>query len=266
MRRLNQSILALLLCLMGTVSVSYADTVTLLTGQTIEGTIKLQNDDVVIIQDLNGRKFQYMRADVKYIKVSTPDTDEVSAEPVQKEAKVKESKYRKNDEATPKKTVFMVELLGGATFVPSENTGGVVGANVLIGSKQLGGVPIFLGGGVGYQANIVDGTTYSLLPIFLSVKIPMLFTGQHTPILGVNIGYGVALSSNYLGGLHAGLDIGYRYTTAKGAGIYVGLFAQFQQMEIERTTIIATNGTEYDFTQRVGRGFVSPGLKFSFQF
>lgn len=257
----NLKIFALLLCLITTAS-TFADTVVLRTGQTIEGTIKLQNDDVVIIQDRNGRKFQYLRTDVE----SVTDTSNQQQPTNEQTPTTNDKQPTTNDkQPTTKKTSFIAELMGGGTFIPYEQNGGMVGLNIMIGSKQIKDFPVFLGGGIGYQAHFVDGSTYSILPIMLAAKVPAL-TGQHTPLFGVNVGYGVGLNKKCVGGLHAGLDIGYRYTNAKGAGIYIGVLAQFQQTKMERTTIVSSSGVDYEFNDKVGRSLVSAALKFAFQF
>ena len=43
---------------------SQAEIITLRTGQTVQGEILVSNDDVVIIRNAQGQRFQYPRADI----------------------------------------------------------------------------------------------------------------------------------------------------------------------------------------------------------
>lgn len=50
---------------------------------------------------------------------------------------------------------------------------------------------------------------------------------------GVALGYGVALSKDYLGGLYAGANIGYCYRISSKSALYIAADVQFQQAKIE---------------------------------
>ena len=76
------------------------------------------------------------------------------------------------------------------------------------------------------------------------------------------LGYGVALSKDYLGGLYASIDFGYRYQINEKTALAVVASAQFQQAKIAATEIINGN----TFTNYTGRYLVSPELKLVLMF
>ena len=85
---------------------------------------------------------------------------------------------------------------------------------------------------------------------------------KHAPVFGVALGYGVALSKTYVGGLYAGLDFGYRYQINEKSALALLLSASFQQAKLDVVETI--DGVA--FSHKVGRNIVSPGLKFAFYF
>lgn len=258
----------LLLCAAGSLSVVQADTVTLrMGGYTVKGTVVMQNEDMVVVQDKRGRRFQYLMTDVESVQIDQPEAETLqeAETKAEKNAKAPKAPKQPSSDSGSKKTAFLVELAGGGSFIPNEQSGGMAGVQLLIGSRRINDRPIFIGGGVGYTGHFFSGKTYNILPIVAALRLPLL-AGAHTPILGISAGYGVALSRAYLGGMHAGADVGYQYRTRTGTAIYVGLTTQFQHAEIEENISIVDNGTEYTYLDKVGRSFVTAGVKFAFQF
>ena len=76
------------------------------------------------------------------------------------------------------------------------------------------------------------------------------------------LGYGVALSKEYKGGLYASIDFGYRYQINAKTALAIVASAQFQQAKMAATEIIDGN----TFTNYTGRYLVSPELKLVFMF
>lgn len=257
MTHLSRLTVVLTLCLMGMLSALHAESVLLRTGQTIQGTILVENEQVVILQDKNGRRFQYMRSDIERIIHEQPVA---AAEPTGTDKDAEQKNREQKTTHGGKRTSFLIEPMGGGSFVPNEKSGAMVGANIIIGSKTIKGRPLLLGGGVGYQAHIMPDKTYSILPIFFAARIPVL-TGKHSPLVGLSVGYGVALSKSYLGGMHAGIDVGYQYT-ASSLALYIGMLAQFQQTTMDVVNTI----NEYEYKDRIGRSLVSTALKIGLRF
>lgn len=226
----------------------HAETIVLRTGARVRGTIVFQNEEVVIVRNTEGARFQYPRADVESIL-----TDEEAPE---EEVKVEEEVVQ-----TSKKASILIELGGNGSFVPQGEAGGGFAVDLLVGSHHIGDRHLFIGGGLGFHGVFVGSQVYNFLPLQVALRMPLI-ESKHAPMFGVGVGYGIALSKNYTGGLYAGLDFGYRYQINEKSAIGLLFFATFQQAKV--TAVETIDGV--DFTHQVGRNIVSPGLKFAFYF
>ncbi len=235
---------ALLLCVIST----QAEVLTLRTGTQVQGTIIFQNEEVIVFKDASGARFQYPRADVLSISDEVSVFNQPQADTV-------------SSVTSSKKVSVLLELAGGATFIPADTVGGHFGANLLVGSHDMLGKRIFLGGGIGYIGEFMGRQRYAFLPVQLAVRIPFL-QQKNSPIAGIALGYGVALGKEYLGGLYAGVDLGYCYRISTKSALYIAADVQFQQAKIEvQETIEDTS-----FTNHTGRGFVHTGIRLGFFF
>ena len=227
---------------------AYAQTIILRTGARVKGEIILQNDEVVIVRDATGARFQYPRADVQEI---------LTAEAAQET----EQEEEKEVITTSKKASILLELAGGPACIPTEKIGGGFGVDLLVGSHHIDDRHLFIGGGLGYHGLFIGEEKYNFLPIQAALRLPLL-EQKHAPVFGLALGYGVALSKNYLGGLYAGLDFGYRCQLNEKTAIALVLAAQFQQAKIQ--VMEEVNGVPY--ANYVGRNLVTPFLKFALYF
>jgi len=216
------------------------------TGARVEGTIVFQNEDVVIVRDYEGARFQYPRADIAEIL-----TQEVQAE-------VKDTVVAEEVKITKKATILL-ELAGGAAVRPNEKTGAGFSVDFLVGSHHIGDRHLFVGGGLGYHGLFIKGEKYNFLPIQAALRLPLM-EQKHAPVFGASLGYGVALGKSYTGGLYAGMDFGYRCQLNPRTAMAVVFFAQFQQATMEIKQIVEDN----PFTNKVGRNLVSTGVKLAF--
>ena len=250
----------LVLCLAAFTVALHAETVTLKTGKVVEGTILIQNDEVIILKDYNGQRYQFMMSDVQ--SVSQPSTEQAEATPEEQSTKAAGT-------TSTKKTAFLLELAGGGSTVPTFNTGGFGSADILIGSRQLLQRAIFLGGGIGWHGDFIPNPSdtaaqidaYHFLPIQFAARIPLM-SGVHSPFVGIGLGYGIAMSKDYKGGVYASIDAGYRYQINHTAALFVGFQAQFQQATIN----VVETFDESSYTNPTGRSFVRYGLKLGLLF
>lgn len=224
---------------------AHAETLILRTGARVRGEIVFQNDEVVILRDADGARFQYPRTDVLEIladesATSTSQDPETSTDEI----------------TTSKKISILLELAGGVAVNPNEAVGGAFSVDLLVGTHHIADRHLFVGGGLGYHGLFFGADKFNFLPIQAAVRIP--FTeSKHAPVAGLAIGYGVALSKNYLGGLYASADIGYRYQINPHTAVAVVAFAQFQQAKIHLTETMDSE----PFVNYVGRNFLIPGIK-----
>ena len=229
---------------------AHAETLVLRTGARVRGEIVFQNDEVVILRDADGARFQYPRADVLEIladesATSTSQDPEASTEEI----------------STSKKISILLELAGGVAVNPNEAAGGAFSVDLLVGTHHIADRHLFFGGGLGYHGLFFGADKFNFLPIQAAVRIP--FTeSKHAPVAGLAIGYGVALSKNYLGGLYASADMGYRYQINPHTAVAVVAFAQFQQAKIHLTETMDSE----PFVNYVGRNFLMPGIKIALYF
>lgn len=239
-----------LLCLLG-LTYACAETLLLRTGARVQGTIVFQNEEVVIIRDAEGARFQYPRLEiVEILPDDTPDHSASQNPETSKEAVV-----------STKKVSIALEVAGGASFIPHEAAGGAAGADLLIGSHQLAGRHILVGGGVGYHGLFLDSQKYNFLPIQVALRMPFM-EAKHAPAFGASIGYGVALSKDYMGGIYAGVDFGYRCQVNPKTAVALSLFAQFQQANIATVETVE----ESEYTNQAGRNLITSGLKLALFF
>ena len=131
----------------------------------------------------------------------------------------------------------------------------------LVGSHHVGQRHLFLGAGLGYHGMFIGAEQYNFLPVQVALRLPLL-EQQHAPVFGMALGYGIALSSAYKGGLYASIDFGYRYQINPKSALALVASAQFQQAKIAATEIVDGN----TFTNYTGRYLVSPELKLVFMF
>lgn len=257
-----------------------ADVVVLQSGKEIQGTILVQNEEVVIIKTASGSRFQYPIGEVKTIRKDTSANqgDAISNNSPSPQSDRGTGGGEKTSPTSVKKVSVAIELAGGAASKPNDEVlFGNMSANLLVGSHNLLNRGIFLGGSVGYISalytttqTIVTTTTpiikktttaYSFLPIALAARIPLL-QHKHAPMLGMQLGYGVALSKDYQGGLNAGLNIGYCHRISERQRLYIAADCQFQQAFINTTEhIIDSEGFTHDFTHSAGQCFIHYGVR-----
>ena len=254
-----------------------ADVVVLQSGKEIQGTILVQNEEVVIIKTTSGSRFQYPTKEVKTIRKEGSD-NQGGADPSTTHQEVQAIDDKQASPSSVKKVSVAIELAGGAASKPKDdNTYGNISANLLIGSHNLLSRGIFLGGSVGYLGalytttqTIVTTTTpivkktttaYSFLPITLAARIPLL-QHKHAPMIGMQLGYGIALSKDYQGGLNAGINLGYCYRISERQRLYVAADCQLQQAFINTTEHITdAEGNNHTYNHHAGQCFIQYGVR-----
>lgn len=252
---MNKTIFILVLCLLP--ALAWSEVITLKSGKTVSGQILIQNDDVLIIRDANGARFQYPIADVLSVSKETNKAVETVAETVVETSE------------SSKKATLSLEVAGGGLYVGGQ-TGGYAAADLVIGTRQLMDKPILLGGSIGYLGTFSSSASYNFLPICLAMRVPLI-DGKHAPLIGASFGYGIGLSKNYPGGIHAGMDVAYRYAINSRSALTVGLNVRFQQATINISDAI-TYPTEAEgnetilYSHRAGRNMVAFGLKLGLLF
>lgn len=257
-----KKILVTILLSILTFALASADTVYLRTGERVEGTILFQNEEVVIIRTESGQRFQYPRTDVELIGSKDEEVKNEGVNELKNEG-IKELKNEPEPEIkVTKKASILLELAGGPAINGNE-IGGGFSVDLLVGSHHIGDRHVFIGGGVGYHGLFIGSGKYNFLPIQAAFRIPLLET-NHAPVFGLSIGYGIALSKSYTGGIYASLDMGYRYQINPRTAFAILLYSHFQRASIEVGEQI--EGDETTFMRKKGCNLITPGLKLAFYF
>ena len=158
----------------------HAETIVLRTGARVRGTIVFQNEEVVIVRNTEGARFQYPRADVEFILTAEEAPEE--------EVKVEEEVVQ-----TSKKASILIELGGNGSFVPQGEAGGGFAVDLLVGSHHIGDRHLFIGGGLGFHGVFVGSQVYNFLPLQVALRMPLI-ESKHAPMFGVGVGYGIAVN------------------------------------------------------------------------
>lgn len=241
-----RTVIALWLCIWPGLAI-IAETVTLRSGKVVVGQVILQNDDIIILKDATGARFQFPMNDVEKVEEST--NEQTTPQPTKIETE------------TVSKVALRLNVAGGGCFVPDhkKTLGGHFVAEVQIGSRDLMGKRIFVGGSIGYMGVFTEHT-YSLVPIKVVTSIPLM-DSKHTPEIGMNIGYAIG-TRPARGGLTAGIDVNWRYQINSKLVFLLGCDAGFTQVTIPIEEIVNTQ----TYINHVGRTIVNFGLKTTIQF
>ena len=253
-----------LLCLLWIVGAgsAWADVIRLKSGKTVEGTILFENEEVVVIRDATGARYQYPKSEIvpDDRTAAGSDTTSVALEPDEEPGVAKEV-------ATGRKVTMGITVFGGAMAVPGQmpeptapQWGGHVGSEVMVGTSDLFRRRIFLGGSVGYQAYIFPDKPLSFIPIKLRAEVPLMLA-QHAPMLTMGVGYGIGLQS-VKGGFCADVAFGWRYAYSRNGAFFLGVFADFQGAEIRLTETVS----DKQYTSWAYRNLCGMGAKMAVYF
>lgn len=252
----KQFVLLFMLCV---ALAAQAELVTLKNGTQIRGTIVVQNDEVVIVREASGARYQYPRAEV----LSIAEEKETVQE--------KEEEVKTVGLGHQKKASIALEAGVGASVFPNDGKAGVAySVDLLVGSHNLADKRIFVGGGVGYHGDWLGGqpkefNSYSFLPVQAVLRMPLIVQ-KHAPMFGVSLGYGIALSKQYVGGLYADVLFGYRYeiNSKTSLGVCANLSFQQARVTVQETPLETLPKAVY--TNQAGRSILRAGLKMSLFF
>ena len=232
--------------------IAMAEVVVLRSGQSVRGEIVLQNEDVVIIRSNNGMRYQYPMNEVLSI---------------QKEEQKATAKEETASTQTKKKTVSLsAQAMGGALYVPYLGWGGYAGADLMIGANLMN-KKLFVGGGIGYRAKVVEKDAYSFIPLQVCIS-SILGNKQNAPAVGLNLGYGFAANAGTQGGICVGADLGWSFQVSQEARVVLGLNAEWQQAQTkvyQDITFPETNEIK-SYENYMGVNFITFGAKIAIHF
>lgn len=228
-------------------------TLVLQSGQLLTGNILFQNEEVVVLQDMDGKRYQYPYSQISEIQ----------------EGVVVEQKEEVKRVVKGKRVGLSIHLTGGAGWLPKYNAGGSVGGDVYIGAVNVAQKHIFIGGGIGYHsymhADAEDSGSnlrlYSFIPLQVRFSAPLMQT-KHAPFLGASLGYGFCPRKQGQGGMYASMDAGWRCQLQERNALFVGLQLAMQQA----TATVTETLSDVNYTNTSIRTFCTMGVKVAIQF
>ena len=228
------------------ISSVYAELVVLRSGKTVKGEILLHNEEVVIIRQKDGARFQFPMQEVLSISAELPPKRQSST----------------NRTAEDKRVACHFAVAGGTAYTPN-GLGGYINPTVFVGTHTLRNLPIAVGGTIGYHGVFAQGNTYSWIPLQASIHLSPTVNSQLSTVnCQLSIGYAFALSQDYTGGICAGMEIGWSHAIGNTSSILVALNAQALQTRMHVTETV--NGNSYHNFR--GCTLVSLGMKLGIQF
>lgn len=237
-----------------------AEVVTLRSGKVMTGTVIVQNDEVLILRDANGARFQFPAAEVVKVEAEE-EAAAVEAETAETTKKRRERREREAPEAEKaSKVALRLTLNGGGACVPGSGWGGSTGADLWIGSRRIGGKRVFMGGGVGFEAVIMPDRTGMYIPLQAVVSLP-LTDGMHAPEIGLGIGYGFATHKTK-GGLAAHVAMSWRYQYSGKSALLLGARVAFQADDYP----VAETLDGKTYSGNMGRNQVMIGINIGIEF
>lgn len=226
------------------------EVVVLRSGQTIRGEVVVQNEEVVVVRTESGARYQYPAAEVAAVREEQEDTEQPS-----------DSAEIRVPSGSAKRVAIHAGVAGGAAHLPVAGWGGYTSADLLVGSHNLMNRRVFVGGGVGVHAVFIGDERYAFLPIQAAVHIPWS-DGRHAPVMGMALGYGIAVSGDAKGGIYTGVDVGWKYCFSDKASLSVCANMQWQQLSVRVTETVDGNA----YSHYIGTNMLMIGAKIGAQF
>ena len=222
-----------------------ADKITLKTAEVFVGKIQLRNTELVLIESLDGARYQFPTSEIKSIE------------------KIDLSNYQPNKEVLdedshPEQKVIygLAEFSGGIFSAKNRLTiapGGQL--SLTFGAKIFEQKSIFTGMGIGLTTafSTKENQTNNFLPIFLMLKTN-LNNQINSPYLEFRAGYSVALSEETKGGLYSRLSAGVSHKLNENTSLLIGL----------HTDILAFSGNLTETTQNGNYSYYGNSSMLSF--
>lgn len=190
------------------------DVIYLKNGEKHVGKITLQNEQIVMLETNDGKRFQFQTSDIDKI--------------TQEEFVNSGAGYQEGNQGS---FAGLFQLSGGlSTLKGALATRPSTDFSLAFGTKKAFEKDIFLGLGAGFE-NVFDGNNHqniSFLPLFAQIK-NVFSSKKISPATNVKFGYAFPLQKSYSGGLYLHTSGGASIKTTENSNIYFGLYFQLQQ-------------------------------------
>jgi hypothetical protein len=242
----------------GLFSVIYAEEkpvekVILHSGEVYVGEILLRNSELIMLQTLDGSRFQFPLKDVKAVEPATANDIH------------KQKKTMAGDSETPEPEGNISGLIE-----MSAGWGGAAGKfdlkpfvlpQLSFGTRLIRGKSLFAGAGAGYLNVFTGDENVGFVPVFLRLR-GVADRSKFLPFASVDAGYCFGTSGGYKGGLYARAAAGIQAKAGGTSHFSLGLFGFSTNFSTDLSeTTSAGTFSYYGGTNLYGFG-ISAGLQF----
>lgn len=175
--------------------------ITLKSGAIHYGELIVQTDEMVMVQEKDGSKYQFQTSDILKTEIDVNGRTGINPETT--------SELPARDTETPNNSPIYALAETCVSSLSTQNafnntTAGAV--RLSIGKQMLSG-NIFAGAGMGIITSLEKETQISLLPTFLRFNY-LLNKNRLSPFAGMEAGYSFSLNKYYGGGMFVSADLG----------------------------------------------------------
>ena len=224
--------------------------VTLKTGTVFVGEIIVKNNEVVMLKDSTGARFQFQPSEVVLVETFVPSKTD---------SDLQQSSTEPN---APLNTNFSArfEIVSAAVSMQNEDNAKLLTQFLLsFGNKKVLGKDIYVGLGAGFLT--VNNSNINLLPIYLKVQATTN-KNRTSPFWGVESGYTFSVNNYFKGGAYTSVSAGVNYKVNYKTSIYAGVFGAVYSIK-GRLTESITEGT---YAYEGIASLKTAGLKLGLQF
>jgi hypothetical protein len=222
--------------------------VMLVSGKSYTGQIVLQNAETVMLQTIDGTRYQFPVAEIASIKPVSQENNSADTD----------------EKLAPSSVCGMLEITGGGAMAADKFSFALpINVSMAFGAKQIAETPFFAGLGVGYSLvyNAENKEVMGFVPFFLRLKYNKT-DKTVTPYFLLDGGYAAGLSKEYSGGLYAKTSAGVQVNFSEQSAFYVGVFLGVQNFRGSLTDVRENQHYDYQGTSSV----ISFGLNCGLQF
>jgi len=223
--------------------------ITLKSGAEFVGVIILKNDELIMLRDNAGARFQFALTEVDKIETAAKTlSDSTSAIPSEIEG------------ATANQFCGQLELsIGNALARKAFDFASITQAELSFGNRKAFGKDLFVGVGAGYIW--LADADLGLVPATLKIQ---MYTSKNrtSPFLGFESGYAFSTTKNTSGGAFAKISAGVNHRLNYKLAIYAGISAAVYGISSKLTETTQSGNYNFDGSTTINALTLKAGFQF----
>lgn len=236
---------------------SQSDTTTvkivLKSGSVYVGEVVLKNEEVIMLKDKSGARFQFQTNEINTITNETTQT----ISPNSTTSEVYKTESNENFCSIIEAGIFTANARKAFDWQTASQV------SISFGNKKTLGKNLFLGVGVGYLYPLSMGASSmpTLIPVFFKV-IFIAGKKKNAPHFGIESGYAFSSNDNFKGGIFTTLSSGITFRINYKTALYTSVFGAVYS--IKGNLVDNTSTGSYGYFGNTSMN--SPGLKVGLRF